>query len=139
MGGIEHTNWQRALMLWCSQETSLIASPEVTIRVAESRYRIADLAIFLQPPQGAIVSQPPLAVIEILSPSDSFRRVKGRMRDYERMGVRNLLVIESRTEFSEFKDDKFLPILGERTALEGSGSFIDWKAAAGLLWPNPES
>lgn len=139
MGGIEHTNWERALMRWFLADhgfSPLIASPEVTIRVAEGRYRIADVAVFLEPPQGAVVSDPPLAVVEILSPSDSFRRVKGRMRDYEQMGVRNLFVIESRTEFSEFKEGKFIPVAGDRSALEGSDGFIDWKAAAGFLWPN---
>ena len=136
VGGIEHTNWQRALMLWFSQNTRLIAATEVTVRVADGRYRVADLLIFCEPPQGVVVSDPPVCVLEILSPSDSFRRLKGRMRDYERMGVRNLFVIEGRTEFSEFKEDKFLPVTTDRSCLEGTEDSIDWKAAASLLWPN---
>ena len=58
------------------------------------------------------------------------------MRDYRRMGVRNLFVVESRTEFSEFKDDTFVPVVSGRSMLEGSDSCIDWQAAARLLWPN---
>ena len=136
IGDIEHSNWQRALVLWFGQNTGLLAANEIHVRVSEGKYRIPDVAIFLKPPQGAYVTEPPLAVIEILSPSDTFRGLKERMRDYQTMGVKNLFVVESRTEFSEFKDDKFIPVTSERSDLEGSHGFIDWKAAAGLLWPN---
>jgi Uma2 family endonuclease len=137
IGGIEHTNWQRALMLWFSQSTSLIAATEVTVRVGEGRYRVADLAVFEEAPQGAVVTSAPLCVVEILSPSDTFARLKGRMRDYERMGVRNLFVIESRTDLSVFRDGKFVPVTTKESPLEGSDVVLDWSAAAALLWPNP--
>jgi Uma2 family endonuclease len=137
MGGIEHTNWQRALMLWFAQNTPLIAATEVTIRVSEARYRIADLAVFTEAPQGAVVTTPPLCVIEILSPSDTFGRLKGRMRDYERMGVKNLFVVESRTDLSVFRDGMFLPIEAGPCSLNGTNVELDWRAVAALLWPNP--
>ncbi len=137
MGGIEHTNWQRALMLWFAQNTPLIAATEVTIRVADGKYRIADLAVFTEAPLGSVVTVPPLCVIEILSPSDTFGRLKGRMRDYDCMGVKHLFVIESRTDRSVFRDGMFLPIRTDRSLLEGTTVELDWHAVAGLLWPNP--
>ena len=136
VGDIEHSNWQRALMLWFHQNTDLLAASEIHVRFPEGNHRIPDVAVFLKPPQGTYVTEPPLAVIEILSPSDTFRRLKDRMRDYQSLGVRNLFVVESRTEFSEFKDEKFFPVIGERSELAGSDGFINWTAAAKLLWPN---
>ena len=74
VGDIEHSNWQRALVLWFSQNTSMLAANEIHIRFPDGNYRIPDVAVFMRPPQGDYVTEPPLAVIEILSPSDTFRR-----------------------------------------------------------------
>ncbi len=139
VGGPEHTNWQRALMRWFLLDHGfqpLIAATEVTIRVMPGHHRVADLAVFRRAPHGtaSVITDTPLVVIEILSPSDSYRRLKARLQDYEAMGVRNLFVVESRTEITRFQDGRFIPAQ-DRSALEGSDGFIDWKAAAELLWP----
>ncbi len=136
VGDIEHANWQRALLLWFHANTNLLAASEIHVRFPDGNYRIPDVAVFLKPPQGAYVTEPPLAVIEILSPSDTFRRLKERMRDYERMGVKNLLVVENRTDVSRFRDDNFTPVSTGRSPLEGTNVSIEWKGAASLLWPN---
>ncbi len=135
VGEIEHSNWRRALLLWFAANTNLLAAPEVHIRVAPGRFRIPDVAVFLEPPHGVYVTKAPLAVIEILSLSDSYLRLKERMQDYARMGVPNLFVIESRTVITQYQEGRFVPA-AERSPLEGSGSHIDWKMAAGYLWPN---
>ena len=135
-GEIEHSNWQQALRRGFLANTALVVGTELHIRVAEGGFRVADLAVFSKPPRGKYVTTPPLAVIEILSPSDSYRRLKGRMRDDARMGVQNLFVIENRTEFSEFKEDRFVPISTDISQLEGSDDVLSWQGAAEFLWPN---
>lgn len=142
VGEIEHVNWQQALTLWFGLPrgfTRLYAGPEARTRVAPGRYRIPDVAVFTTPPQGRIVTAPPLAIFEILSPEDRYSRLKARFRDYAAMGVPNLFAIESRSEFTTFHDDQFIPIRTSRSHLTGSDAFVDWTEIQSLLWPNPEA
>lgn len=139
LGEIEHSNWQQALILWFGTEQGFsrhYTAPEVRVRIAPSRYRVPDVAVFTSPPQGRIVTEPPLAIFEILSPEDRYSRLKARFRDYRDLGVANLFVIENRSEISEFKDDQFIAIRAKRSMLHGSDGFLDWELVQRLLWPN---
>lgn len=63
--------------------------------VAGSRYRIPDVMICPVPlPSGKIVDSPPWAIIEILSPEDSLPQQLARFRDYERIGVRHMVLLD---------------------------------------------
>lgn len=136
VGEIEHSNWQGALLAWFRGNygfSKLYALPEVRTKVAERRYRVPDVSVFAQLPQGRIVTEAPLAIFEILSPEDRYARMKTRFRDYERMGVRNLVAIEGRGDYTQYREGRFEPILTGRSVLEGSDGFVDWQAVAGLL------
>ena len=41
-----------------------------------------------------MITKPPVAVIEILSPEDRVRRYNNRLEDYRAMGVHNIWVID---------------------------------------------
>jgi Uma2 family endonuclease len=45
-------------------------------------------------PGQRVLTDPPLAVIEILSPEDRVLRYNERLADYRRMGIRNVWVID---------------------------------------------
>lgn len=63
--------------------------PKVRIEIIKaSKYRIPDLLLCATPmPPGRIMDVTPLAVIEILSPTDTMSETLERLRDYAAIGV----------------------------------------------------
>src|SRR5258708_13738005 len=62
---------------------TLKAMPEVRIRTGPSRYRVPDVAVWLQGETGQrIPTLPPFFAIEILSPDDRMTRVKIKISDH---------------------------------------------------------
>src|SRR5947209_7847105 len=55
---------------------------EIHLRISPSRYRVADLAIFLERPSERIPSSPPFVTIEIVSPDDSLREIREKSEEY---------------------------------------------------------
>lgn len=71
------------------------ACREIRLRVSPTRVRIADLAILpLQRSYEAILTRPPVAIIEVLSPEDRVSRYQQRLDDYRAMGVASVWVID---------------------------------------------
>jgi len=70
--------------------------PEVRTRIIESaRYRIPDVMLCPLPmPSGRIMTAVPWAVIEILSPEDTFTDLLSRFQDYKGTGVRHLVLLD---------------------------------------------
>ncbi len=80
-----------ALLKSFGQERPLYAATELHLRVATGRYRIADVAVFEgEEPAEGIPSQPPLVVIEILSPNDSAQDVLAKFEELHAWGVKHL-------------------------------------------------
>ena len=67
------------------------------VRVSGDRVRIPDLVILTpgRPPDTLI--EPPLLVIEILSPEDTYSDLQERCEDYRRMGVETIWIIDPKT------------------------------------------
>ena len=72
------------------------ALPEARTQIVErARYRIPDLMLCPVPlPPGKIVDSIPWAVIEILSPEDRLPEQLARFRDYKRIGVRQMVLLD---------------------------------------------
>src|ERR1035438_5938440 len=65
------------------------------IRVSAERVRIPDVCLVARSqPIEQVLSNPPLAVIEILSPEDRISRYNERLADYRQMGIPNVWVID---------------------------------------------
>ena len=65
------------------------------MRVSSTRVRIADLAILpLQRSYEAVLTRPPVAIIDVLSPEDRVSRYQQRLDDYRAMGVGHIWVID---------------------------------------------
>jgi Uma2 family endonuclease len=63
--------------------------------VERARYRIPDLMLFPIPlPAGKIVDATPWAVIEILSPDDRLSDQLARFRDFKRIGVPHMVLLD---------------------------------------------
>ena len=101
LGEFDHAAVQAFLTSWFFQhrhEWTLQVLPEIRIRVAERRVRIADVCLVSRSqPVEQTLTRPPLAVIEILSPEDRISRHNERLGDYRQMGIQNVWVIDPST------------------------------------------
>jgi Uma2 family endonuclease len=69
--------------------------PELRVQVAATRYRVPDVTVLDRSrPIEQIVTRPPLAVFEVLSPEDSLQRLKRKLEDYKAMGIPEIWVID---------------------------------------------
>jgi len=98
LGEFEHGFIQLFLGGWFLQhrrEWQLEAASEMRIRVSPTRVRIADICVISGgQPIEPVLTKPPLAVIEILSPEDRIPRYTERLADYRNMGVPNIWVVD---------------------------------------------
>lgn len=100
VGKWEHARLQFLLALWFGKhelEWDVIGSTEQRLRVSPNRIRIPDL-VFLRPgPQPDILVDPPLLIIEVLSPDDKYSDLQERCQDYIQMGVETVWIIDPKT------------------------------------------
>lgn len=98
VGEKEHSAVQAFFIKWCAvfeDQWRLEAYPEIRMRVAPTRVRIADIAVVpVGIPYEGVLSRPPVAVIEVLSPEDRVSRYQERLDDYRRMGVQHVWVVD---------------------------------------------
>ena len=64
------------------------------MRLAPDLYRIPDIAVFVNAPKSAVPEQPPLVVIEILSPDDRYHDVVEKLDEYRIWGVPNVWLVD---------------------------------------------
>ena len=73
----------------------LHACPELHLRISPDVIRIADLAVFHpEKPSTPIPSEPPLIVIEIVSPGDGYSSVTEKLAEYHAWGVPNVWLVD---------------------------------------------
>ncbi len=98
LGEREHARLQTALILWLGPRVkawNLEVLTEQRIRVSPERVRIPDICLVaLDLPYEKVITAPPVAIIEILSPEDRVVRYNDRLEDYRRMGVANIWVVD---------------------------------------------
>lgn len=68
--------------------------PEVRIQVSPTRFRVPDIAVYLNEPTEQVFVTPPFLVIEILSPEDRWSRMTRKLEDYFAMGRRNVWIFD---------------------------------------------
>jgi len=106
-GRIEERNvgkWQDARVQWLlaawffthEKEWGIIGSTEQRVQVSRSRIRVPELVVLTTGPQPDVLTDPPLLVIEILSPDDSYSDTQERAQDYRAMGVKTIWIIDPR-------------------------------------------
>lgn len=73
----------------------LFPRPELRLRLAPDVYRIPDISVFAgHPPQQEIPSDPPLLVVEILSPDDRHHALMEKLEEYRVGGIPNIWVVD---------------------------------------------
>ncbi len=78
-------------------EWGVLPAVEVRTQVAPGRVRLPDVVVGPATAWPETLIEPPLIVMEILSPSESFTELLEKLRDYDRMGIPNIWVIDPQT------------------------------------------
>ena len=100
VGKWEHSRVQWLLAAWFfthEKEWGITGSTEQRVRVSENRVRVPDVVVLTAGAQPEVLTDPPLLVIEILSPDDSYSDTQERAQDYRTMGVETVWIIDPKT------------------------------------------
>ena len=100
VGKWEHARLQWLLAAWFfahEKQWGITGSTEQRVRVSASRVRVPDLVVLTAGAQPEVLTDPPLLVIEILSPDDSYSDTQERAQDYREMGVETVWIIDPKT------------------------------------------
>ncbi len=127
VGKWEHARMQWLLVAWFAQrevEWAVMGSTEQRTRVAESRVRIPDLVIVAAGRQPDVLEQPPLLVVEILSPDDTYSDTQKRASDYRTMGVETVWIIDPATRSGRMcRQDSWIE--QERLTVPGTPIYVE--------------
>jgi Uma2 family endonuclease len=100
-GKTDHARVQALLAAWFfshEPDWDVLVTTEQRVQVGASRIRIPDVTV-VRP--GAlnedVLTAPPLCVIEILSPDDTYSRTWEKAQDFRKMGVENIWLIDPGT------------------------------------------
>ena len=101
-GEYDHSTWQAILVSFFSgraEEWGIKARPELRVQVAADSFRVPDVTILSREARREqVITHPPPAVFEILSPEDSMTRMLEKLAEYEQMGISALWVIEPKRQ-----------------------------------------
>lgn len=97
-GELEHSELQGELVAWFRarrRRLGKFASPELRVRLDPRRFRLPDLCLVCpNTPATPILTEAPLAVIEIPSSDDRMAPVEDKLEDYLRRGVGHVWLID---------------------------------------------
>lgn len=136
-GEFDHATWQQSIQLWFAQHRAkwnIRVLCSLRVQVSPTRYRVPDVVVFDRAqPIEQILTRPPIAVFEVLSPEDVMTRVLRKLGDYAEMGVQNIFVVDPRTEvFYRFAEGALSPLRERIEPLAGSVAELDIAAIAAL-------
>jgi Uma2 family endonuclease len=101
VGKTDHARVQALLAAWFvsyEADWEVLVTTEQRVQVSSARIRIPDVTL-VRP--GAlsedVLTAPPLCVIEILSPDDTYSRTWEKAQDYRKMGIGNIWLIDPGT------------------------------------------
>ena len=100
VGKWEHARVQWLLAAWFfahEKEWGIVGSTEQRVQVSPGRVRVPDLVVLAAGPQPDVLTDPPLLVIEILSPDDTYSDTQERAWDYRAMGVETVWLVDPKT------------------------------------------
>jgi Uma2 family endonuclease len=127
VGRFEHARIQALLTIWFGnheREWGSIVITEQRVQVAESRVRIPDIVVTTAGPQPDTRVDPPLLVIEILSPDDSYSDTQERAQNYREMGVETVWIIDPKTRTGRMcTGANWIEAL--RLTVEGTALFVE--------------
>lgn len=130
MGEFDHARWQYAIQKWFvsrEQAWNIWVMPELRIQTATTRFRVGDVVLVDRSlPEEQILTHPPIAVFEVLSPEDRVPRIMVKLQNYERMGIQNILVADPQDgSVWKYEEGELRP--SESGQFKGSPCMVDWE------------
>jgi Uma2 family endonuclease len=137
MGENDHSAWQKALCVWFenqAKEAQIRVRPELRVQVAPTTFLVPDVALLdRNRPVEKIATYPPVAVFEILSPEDTFKRVTVKCGQYHRMGIQTILVIDPDGPTYQYSAGSLRELVDRAFDLPGSTARFDLDEIQRLL------
>lgn len=111
VGEFDHAAWQLAIIKWFlrhEEEWKIEVLPEPRVQTAPTRFCVPDVTVLDRSlPVERIITHPPIAVFEVLSPEDTLSRLKRKLEDYRTMGIPDVWVIDPEGgSFSRYEDSQ---------------------------------
>ena len=138
VGEVEHGKVQKMLLrqfVKYEEEMGIEALPEVRLQVNESRFRVPDVMVLRAGDDSArIVRKAPLICIEVMSPEDTWKRLRGVLTDYLDMGVAHVWAFDPETRKAHRFDAEGLhTVTDAELTVPGTEIRIDVAEAFSLL------
>jgi len=137
MGEWTHADWQAAILEFFRtrrREWNIRAAAELRVQVSPNNFRVPDVAVLdRNQPVEEIVTAPPIAVFEILSPEDTLSRMMSKLSEYAAMGVKTILVIEPKGKNYRFRNGALEPLTESSFDFPGSACRFDLAEIEKLL------
>jgi len=137
MGEWSHADWQAAILEFFRSrrvEWNIRAAAELRVQVSAGNFRVPDVTILdRNRPVEQIITHPPVAVIEILSPEDTVSRMMTKLREYEQMGIKTILVLDPNGRSFRYLSSRLEPLPAEPFDLPGSACRFDLDEIKKLL------
>jgi Uma2 family endonuclease len=114
VGEFDHSTWQMVLagfFLAREKELGILSRPELRVQTRSKNFRVPDVTLISRSaPREQILTHPPLAVFEILSPQDSMTQTLQKLAEYEQMGIGAIWVIEPKEPlYFRYSEGKLAP------------------------------
>jgi Uma2 family endonuclease len=100
VGKWEHARVQALLAIWLGQNEAawgVQVGTESRVQVSPRRIRIPDVVLVPAGAQPEILVDPPVLVVEVLSPADSYSDTQERAQDYLEMGIKAVWLIDPKS------------------------------------------
>jgi Uma2 family endonuclease len=124
-----HGTMKSLLSFWFYQhaaEWNIRCAVEARTRVGPGRVRLPDVVVDRKGFWPQTLVEPPLLVIEVLSPDDRYAEMHTKIRDYLAMGIKTVWVIDPETRTAEVYGDN--PQTGVlQLSVSGSPVYVDLK------------
>ena len=137
MGEWNHADWQAAILEFFRSrrhEWNVRAAAELRVQVSAGNFRVPDVTVTDRNlPVEQVITHPPIAVFEILSPEDTLSRMMTKLGDYEQMGIQTILVLDPNGRNYRYLGGSLEPLPAGPFDLPGSACRFDLAEIEKLL------
>ena len=137
MGEWNHANWQAAVLEFFRShrhDWNIRAAAKLRVQVSAGNYRVPDVTVTDRSlPIEQVITHPPVAVFEVLSPEDTLARMMTKLAEYECMGIETIVILDPNGKHFRFKAGKLEPLPSAAFDLSASACRFDLAAIEKLL------
>jgi Uma2 family endonuclease len=136
-GEWNHADWQAAILEFFRgrrRDWNIRAAAELRVQVSQRRFRVPAVTVLDRSlPVEQVITHPPFAVFEMLSPEDTPTRLMNKLGDYERMGIQTIVVLDPNGTHFRYRDGKLEELGAGAFDLPGSACRFDVAEIVKLL------